>query len=71
MKFSLYQKQLDDLDEEDHELKCHLALGFPQYDHSIGEVANHRGGHEEQEPLPKGLIALPPPPFPGRPAIIL
>ena len=48
------QKKLDDLDEEDHELKCYLALGFPQHDHRICEVANHRGGHEEQEPLPKG-----------------
>ena len=35
------QKKLDDLDEEDHELKCYLALGFPQHDHRIGEVANH------------------------------
>ena len=51
------QQQLDDLDEEDNELKCNLALGFPQHDHRIGEVANHRGGHEEQEPLPKGGIS--------------
>jgi len=35
------QQQLDDLDEEDNELKCNLALGFPQHDHRIGEIGDH------------------------------
>jgi len=50
------QQQLDNLDEEDHELESYFALGFPQHYHSIGEVDYHRGGHDEQEPLPKGIV---------------
>ena len=48
------QQQLDDLDEEDHELKCNLSLSFPQHYHRIGEIDYHRGGHDKQEPLSKG-----------------